>query len=67
MKEKKTFKCNTCDAKFAEKHKMNRHIAAVHEGKKPYKCGTCDSKFALRHDMYRHISSVHEGKKVLQM
>ena len=33
---RKRFKCDTCDAKFTQKSKLNTHVATVHEEMKPY-------------------------------
>ena len=40
-KEKKSFKCNICDAGFSRKDHLNRHIEAVHGGVEPFKCLWC--------------------------
>ena len=42
----KDFKCNICDASFAQKAHLNGHMASVHEGKKPFKCSIYDASFA---------------------
>ena len=33
---KKPFKCDFCDYSCSQKMDVNKHIAAVHEGKKPF-------------------------------
>ena len=36
--QKKSFKCNICEAAFSQKVNLNRHIESVHKEKKPFKC-----------------------------
>ena len=60
LKERKNSKCKICNASFAN---LNRHHAAVHEGKKPFECNICMQKFPSQSNMTRHIASVHEEKK----
>ena len=55
---KKPFKCNLCDASFAEKCNLKKHVSTVHEGKKPFKCDICKADFTSKQIMNTHISSV---------
>ena len=48
---------------FAEKGKLTRHIASVHEKKRPYSCNLCDGTFTSNQHLKGHISSVHDGLK----
>ena len=57
------FECNICDAKFAEKHGLSRHIAVIHKEKRPFECKICGAKFAEIGTLTTHIRSLHDGKK----
>ena len=48
---------------LAEKGKLTRHIASVHEKKRPYSCNLCDGTFTSNQHLKGHISSVHDGLK----
>ena len=61
--EKKASRCNICDANFAEKGTLVRHVTSVHEGKKPFKCNICETSFAKKHHLKRHVASIHEKTK----
>ena len=63
---KKPFQCETCVSSFAEKRRLNDHIALVHEGKSLYDCNVCNSSFSQRKSMLRHVATVHEGKKMVE-
>ena len=47
----KDFKCNICDASFAQKAQLNGHMASVHEGKTPFKCSIYDATFAEKREL----------------
>ena len=62
--------------KFANKHKLKKHVGTVHEGIKPFKCSICDVKFANNYNsgmvhikfanqqkLKKHVDTVHEGIK----
>ena len=57
-----TSQCPQCDAVFANKHNMLRHVTSKHEGVK-YPCSQCDYKATEQSKLKRHIESVHEGMK----
>ena len=63
------FKCEICENEhfitktFLARKDLNRHIAAVHEGKKPFKCKICNFEFSLKGNLNKHISSVHEKQR----
>ena len=65
--DKKSFRCDTCDASFSLQKHLKGHIALVHEGKKPYKCNHCDDSFSNTTVLKSHIVSVHERKKSLPL
>ena len=54
------FKCEICDNKFMQKTTLNRHVAAIHEGKKPYKCSTCGLAFGYQKTLDRHKLNIHD-------
>ena len=62
---KKPFKCNFCEANFAHKHHLKKHVKVHevgHEGKKPFQCNICDTRFAKKITMNAHIATIHENK-----
>ena len=52
--EKPTHKCTQCDASFAQKHNLNRHISTVHDGKKLVICRRCNKSFRDNYILKRH-------------
>ena len=42
---------------------MNKHNAAVHEGKQQYKCSTCEKQFSLKGNLKKHVAAIHEEKR----
>ena len=52
--EKPTHKCTQCDASFAQKHNLNRHISTVHDGKKLVICRICNKSFRDNYILKRH-------------
>ena len=52
--------CPQCDAVFAHRCNMLRHVKAEHEGVK-YPCSKCDYKATYQCNLKRHVKSVHEG------
>merc|ERR1712126_588311 len=54
--------CPQCDAVFAYRQSVLRHIKYKHEGVK-YPCSHCDYKATQRQDLKVHIESIHEGVK----
>ena len=50
----------------AQRHHLDKHIQAVHEGKKPFQCEFCLYATAEKHTLTIHIQAVHEGKKPFQ-
>ena len=65
MKEKKTFRCEICEASFTKKANMIDHIVALHEGVKPIKCQLCHYSCATKHNLRRHISSNHQKQNTI--
>jgi hypothetical protein len=53
---KKPFNCMICDANFASRQNLNKHVASVHEG------NICDASFTQNGDLNKHKAAVHEGK-----
>ena len=54
--------CPKCNAVFAYRHDMLRHVRNKHEGVK-YPCSQCDYKATKQYHLKIHIKSVHEGVK----
>ena len=46
--EKRSFKCNMCDASFGQNNHLKVHRDSVHKGKKLFKCNICDANFKFR-------------------
>ena len=40
--KKKPFNCEFCEANFARKDYLQKHLALVHENKEPFKCDFCE-------------------------
>ena len=57
----KPYKCDTCDAEYAQKASLNVHIL-THTGEKPYKCNRCNAKFTEKGSLKLH-SRTHTGEK----
>ena len=49
----KTYECDFCDKKFAEKRLLKRH-AVIHLKITPYKCKKCNKGFKHNNQLYRH-------------
>ena len=62
---KEPFKCDTCDACFANRTGLRLHISSIHENKR-YKCAKCDASFTQDGSLKRHVVTNHEGKKPFQ-
>ena len=54
--------CTQCNAVYAHRDSMLRHIRMKHNGVK-YPCSKCDYKATVQSNLKRHIESVHEGVK----
>ena len=51
--QKKSFECDFCDKKFAEKRLLERHLA-VHQNINVYTCEKCGQGFKHNNQLYRH-------------
>ena len=56
--EKKSFKCDICDASFTEKKEHWKYMLHVHEG------NICDTSFTEQGTLKRHMASIFEEKKL---
>ena len=72
--EQKRSICPICNAEFATKEEMLKHVKVRHKRKKAFTCRLCDKDFAADHWLNRHIREVHlssqewrNGKKVNPM
>ena len=63
QKEKKSFKCNDCDACFTQKQSLNGHMQSIHKQNKIFNCDICDGGFSQKNYLKKHMESVHKGKK----
>ena len=61
--EKKPHKCSICDASFAEKSTLTKHVNGVHG--KLFVCSICDNNFGRKSTLHNHMRSVHEENKPL--
>lgn len=59
-REKKTEKCQDCDAKFLKKSLLVEHVNVKHKGGR-YRCpyAGCVKKFQYRHHVGRHLRTIH--------
>lgn len=62
MQEEKSFSCPECGLRLSNKHKMHRHISAVHRKEKPHKCSVCQTAFAQKSNLISHMRT-HTGEK----
>ena len=63
ISETKHFKCDHCEATFASKSKLVKHIV-THKGNKLHKCLQCEQCFKTVSDLKNHTQNVHgEGEK----
>ena len=53
----KSYECDFCDKKFAEKRLLKRH-AVIHLKITPYKCEKCNKGFKHNNQLYRHKKNV---------
>ena len=65
------FRCDLCDAQFAQTRNLVRHFQTFHEKKKSFKCSICRKKFGAKQTLERHFVNVHkldldESKKLSQ-
>lgn len=61
MKDEKPFTCDLCQARFAYKHGLVRHMNRSHlNSDKPYKCSVCQLAFKKKSLLQAH-SFVHTG------
>ncbi|KAJ3080866.1 hypothetical protein HDU99_007215 [Rhizoclosmatium hyalinum] len=46
--------CNLCEAAFARKHDLQRHVRTLHATDRPFKCGNCSLSFMQVEQLKRH-------------
>jgi uncharacterized Zn-finger protein len=63
----KPYRCYICEARFAQKSSLKRHIESVHEGKKPFQCSICPENFARKEHLKIHTASIHDLKEQNKM
>ena len=51
----KNHKCNLCEKKFSDLHKLKKHTKFVHEKNKEYKCDLCNESFGTASYLKNHI------------
>ena len=59
---KRPFKCDVCQAYFAQNGDLKRHISKVHESPNLHSCSICNQGFPRKNLLKNHNASVHEGK-----
>ena len=57
-----SFECETCNASFSKKSKLNMHVTLAHKGK-TFECKLCEKSFSRKAYLKKHVESVHEEKK----
>ncbi len=62
--EKKTFKCDICQASYSESGTLKRHLR-THIGEKQFKCDICQASFSRSGNLKSHLRS-HSGEKPLK-
>lgn len=60
--EDRTFQCPTCGEEFKSEHKLDGHIAVVHDRSKLFKCKLCNSEYRSEHYLKEHVEYAHEKK-----
>ncbi|RKO99558.1 hypothetical protein CXG81DRAFT_4847, partial [Caulochytrium protostelioides] len=46
--------CPDCEASFARKHDLQRHVRTLHTDQRRFKCGQCGQAFARADALRRH-------------
>ena len=52
--------CQICDARFASKQNMERHVLEKHGSADPEKCPQCSKTFSRKDSLEFHIKNVHD-------
>ena len=60
---KNSFPCPKCDARFAYRRSVSRHVASVHDGLRLFACCFCDTKFSRPDTKADHERVCRDGKK----
>ena len=58
IKEKRHFKCNTCNTGFKRADHLKVH-ELTHKSFKPFQCETCNKSFNRNDTLTRHQKTVH--------
>lgn len=53
------YKCDVCDATFAQRTNWRTHMNVSHLNRADYKCNTCQRCFKRQRQLDNHIKSVH--------
>ena len=64
-RQKKTHACPVCNATFAWKGNMTRHVRQKHSGIRStgHACPICNTTFGCKSGLYRHVQKVHLNVK----
>lgn len=54
--------CSVCEARFANKNTLKRHMRRRHKNFRPYQCGYCTKDFTEKYVLKRHLL-VHTDKR----
>ena len=58
IEKQKNYKCQSCDASYAQVNSLHQHIETVHLEKR-FKCNICDKDFSQKRTLENHISTNH--------
>ena len=60
MRDKKNYKCESCEKSFTASGGLKYHMETLHEGHRNNKCYSCRKSFTSLHALKYHIMTVHE-------
>ena len=72
--EERPHSCHVCNASFARKHDLQRHVRTLHGFFRSFKCGSCSLSFVRMDSLRRHminerhaegLASMSQGNKVM--
>ncbi|KAJ3416747.1 hypothetical protein HDV05_000121 [Chytridiales sp. JEL 0842] len=58
--------CEFCNAGFARKHDLRRHMRTLHSTERPFKCDRCQQSFNTEEHLKRHRTAEDQQEMLLQ-